>query len=209
MPELEIIGLPQSNFVWATRIAAASKGVPHRSVSAAPHSAEVLAIHPLGKIPVMRHGDVTLAESRAICGYIDHSFDGPALVPADPRRAAVVEQWTSLIVTSVEPALIRRYLFGYLFPGTPDGAPDRVRIDAALPDLERHLAVVGGALESGHLAGEAVSLADCFLIPILFYLKQLPESGQIIARSPALGAYLDRQMALSSVQETVPPPLPR
>jgi glutathione S-transferase len=44
-----------------------------------PHTPEVVAIHPFGKIPVMRHGDVTLAESRAICGYVDRAFDGPAL----------------------------------------------------------------------------------------------------------------------------------
>jgi glutathione S-transferase len=42
-----------------------------------PHTPEIDAVHPLGKIPALRHGDVTLAESRAICFYIDHAFGGP------------------------------------------------------------------------------------------------------------------------------------
>ena len=62
MPELEIIGAPQSNYVWTVRIAAAEKGVPYKFTPLAPHSAEVGAIHPFGKIPVMRHGDLELFE---------------------------------------------------------------------------------------------------------------------------------------------------
>ena len=84
MAELQIIGGPQSNFVWTTRIVCAEKGVPYQHISVMPHTPEVDAIHPFGKIPVMRHGDVTLCESRAIISYIDRTFDGPSLTPRDP-----------------------------------------------------------------------------------------------------------------------------
>ena len=84
MAELQIIGGPQSNFVWATRIFCTEKGVPYQHVVALPHTPEVDAIHPFGKIPVMRHGDVTLCESRAIISYVDRSFEGPSLMPRDP-----------------------------------------------------------------------------------------------------------------------------
>jgi glutathione S-transferase len=67
MSELQIIGAPQSNYVWVVRIACHEKGVPYTLVPVMPHTPEVDAIHPLGKIPVLRHGNVTLAESRAIC----------------------------------------------------------------------------------------------------------------------------------------------
>src|SRR5579864_2963809 len=83
MPELELIGAARSNYVWVCRIALAEKGVPYRLNEARPHTPEVDAIHPFGKIPVMRHGEVTLCESRAICSYIDNAFDGPKLVPTD------------------------------------------------------------------------------------------------------------------------------
>jgi glutathione S-transferase len=57
MSELEIIGVPQSNFVRTVRIACEEKQVPYRLTPGRPRSPEVKAIHPLGKIPVMRHGE--------------------------------------------------------------------------------------------------------------------------------------------------------
>ena len=51
MPELKIIGAPQSNYVWVTRIACAEKDVPYALVSALPHSPEVDAIHPFWQDP--------------------------------------------------------------------------------------------------------------------------------------------------------------
>jgi glutathione S-transferase len=47
-------------------MACEEKGVPYDLVPVPPHSPEVEAIHPLGKIPAMRHGDITLCESKAI-----------------------------------------------------------------------------------------------------------------------------------------------
>ena len=90
MAELQIIGGPQSNFVWTTRIVCAGKSVPYQHLSVIPHTPDVDAIHPFGKIPVMRHGDVALCESRAIISYIDRHFDGPSLMPRDPVAAAQV-----------------------------------------------------------------------------------------------------------------------
>jgi glutathione S-transferase len=208
MPELEIIGGPQSNFVWVTRIACAEKGIPHTNVAVMPHSPEVTAIHPLGKIPVMRHGDVTLAESRAICLYIDRNFDGPSLIPADPRQAAETEQWVSLICTAIDPGSWRPYAGGYFFPQTADGSPDRTLIDPAIPKLEQHLGLLDRAVAGGHLAAGRFTLADAYAIPILYYLRTLPESGAMIARATSLGSYLTRHLERPSVRDTIPPPLP-
>lgn len=204
MATLQLIGLPQSPFVWATRIACAEKGVPHELITSAPHSPEIDAIHPLGKIPVMRHGDFTLCESSAICGYIDRAFDGPALMPTDVRDSAVAEQWTSIILTSVEPVAIRQYLFGYMFPKTADGSPDRARIDAAIPQMTAVLSVIGKAIDAGHLGGRDFRIADAFLIPILFYLQKPAESAEMIGKSSALTGYIARQVQRKSVIDTMP-----
>ncbi len=125
MPELQIIGAPQSNYVWVARIACTEKDVPYTLVPVLPHSPEVDAIHPFGKIPAMRHGDVTSCESRAISFYIDHAFAGPPLAPRDPVAGARTEQWISLVNTHIDPLLVRQYLGAYFFPGTPDGGPNR------------------------------------------------------------------------------------
>jgi glutathione S-transferase len=208
MAELQIIGAPFSNFVWATRIACAEKGVPYAVVEARPHTPEVDAIHPLGKIPAMRHGDVTLAESRAICLYIDRSFDGPSLIPADPRQAAETEQWVSMICTAIDPASWRPYVGGYFFPGTADGSPNRAVIDPVIPKLEQHLGVLDRAVAGGHLAANRFTLADAYAIPLLYYLRMLPESSALLVRAKSLGVYLTRHLERPSVRDTIPPPLP-
>jgi len=208
MPELELIGAEPSNYVWTCRIALAEKGVPYRLSPAWPHTPEVDAIHPFGKIPVLRHGAVELCESRAICGYIDAVFPGPKLMPSDPAKAAPIEQWISIVNTHIDPVWLRQYLVAYAFPNTPDGSPERDKIDAALPKMEQQFPVMERAVSSGHLAGDAFTLADMNFLPILYYMGTRPESSALLDRSPALKAYLDRHMARASVKATTPTWMP-
>jgi glutathione S-transferase len=209
MAELQIIGAPQSNYVWVTRIACAEKGVPYTLVPARPHTPEVDAIHPFGKIPVLCHGELTLCESRAICFYIDHAFVGPPLAPRDPVAGAQAEQWISLVNTTIDPLLVRRYLASYLFPGTADGRPNRAKIDEALPEMEAHFAVLDRAVaNTGNLVGEGFTLADINLLPILFYIDKLPESRRMLRQAAHLDAYYKRHFERASVKDTTPPPFP-
>jgi glutathione S-transferase len=209
MPELQIIGAPQSNYVWVSRIACHEKGVRYVLVPVMPHTPEIDAIHPLGKIPALRHGDLTLAESRAICFYIDHAFDGPSLVSRDTVEAARTEQWISIVNTHFDVLVARPYVGAYFFPGTPDGSPNRTIIETALPKLEGQFAMLDRAVaKTGHLVGETFTLADINLLPMMFYLDKLPESGAMLRRTANLRAYYERHMARASVKETTPPPFP-
>lgn len=208
MSDVQIMGLPQSNFVWATRIALAEKGVAHENVPAPPHSPEVLAIHPLGKIPVLRHGSVAFGESRAIIDYVDRTFDGPALVPADPEAARRNDSWTSMITSAVEPVLVRQYVLAYLLPAGAGGQPDRAAIEAAMPRMTAILDVLESALVTGDLGREPFGRVDAYLVPILFYTNMMPEGAALIAARPLLSAYLARGLARPSVQTTMPPPMP-
>jgi glutathione S-transferase len=206
MAELQIIGGPQSNFVWATRIACAEKGVPYQHVVAMPHTPEVDAIHPFGKIPVMRHGDVTLCESRAIISYIDRAFDGPALLPRDPVAAAQIEQWVSIVCMTIDPLWVRQYYASYVLAARAGRRePDRARIEETIPKMEPQFAIMDRAIaKTGYLAGESFTLADAFLTPIVFYMNAVPESAGLMAKSLHLKSYLERQMARPSVQQTKP-----
>lgn len=208
MPELELIGGPASNYVWMVRIACEEKRVPYRLIPVMPHTPEVTGIHPLGKIPAMRHGAVTLGESRAICSYIERTFNGPSLWPADNAEVARVEQWVSIVNTAIDPLWVRQYVAAYFFPGTADGGPDRVRIDAALPRMAPQFGVMDEAVKSGYLVGDSFTLADMNFMPILFYMARLPESSALLARHRHLSAYFERHMARPSVRDTMPQTLP-
>jgi glutathione S-transferase len=106
----------------------------------------------------MRHGDVSLCESKAIATYLDKVFDGPRVIPEDASGAAAVEQWVSLVNTAVDPCMVRSYLFQYIFPKGADGKPDRAAIEQVLPAMQKQFDILDGAVtKSGHLAGNGYS----------------------------------------------------
>ena len=205
MPTLQIIGGPASNFVWVTRIVCAEKGVPYELVRVMPHTPEVDAIHPLGKIPGMRHGEVTLGESRAICRYIDQVFPGPSLVPTDAATGALTEQWVSIVCTTLDPLWIRQYYAAYVLTARAGLDPDRARIDEAIPKMAPQFAIMDKAVaQTGYLVGNGFTVADAYLTPILFYMNAVPESRELLGKCQPLRAYLDRQMARKSIRDTQP-----
>ena len=205
VPELQIIGTPHSNFTWTTRIACTEKGAPYVHVQLRPHTPEVERISPFGLIPVMRHGDVQVFEARAICTYIDRVFPGPSLIPSDPVKAALTEQWVSAITTSVDRLLMRQYVLKHATPGTPDGKPDRAAIGAALTLMPAQFSMLDRAVATGHLVGDAFTLADAYLVPIMFFMTKLPESAAMLAEAKNLRSYFERHFNRPSVRETAPP----
>ena len=151
MANVEIIGFAPSTYVRAIRMLCEEKGIPYDLKPAAPHAPEVSAIHPFGKIPVMRHGDFELCESKAIATYLDLAFPGPKLIPADPRQAALTEQWVSLVNTRIDTTMVRTYLFAYIFPKTGDGQPDRKTIDSVVPALKEEIGLIDRAVAKKRL----------------------------------------------------------
>jgi glutathione S-transferase len=204
MMQPEIIGNPRSTYTRAIRIVCEEKGINHTFTEAAPHSEPVSAIHPLGKVPVLRHGEVTLFESVAIATYLDRTFDGPRLIPSDAYLAAQTEQWVSLVNTVIDRTMIRTYLFAYIF--TPDGKPNRAQIEAALPDLRTQFALLDKSVaRSGHLVGTSYTFADINLMPILFYVQRFPEGAEALASARDLSAYYEKHAARPSFIRTMPP----
>jgi glutathione S-transferase len=209
MANVEIIGFAPSTYVRAVRMVCEEKGIPYDLKPAAPHAPDVTAIHPFGKIPVMRHGDFELCESKAIATYLDLAFPGPKLIPTDPRHAALTEQWVSLVNTRIDTTLVRTYLFAYVFPKTGDGQPDRKMIDAVLPAVKEEIGLIDHAIaKSGYLAGDSLTFADINLMPILYYLQKFPEASAAIAAAKPLASYYDRIAVRPSFQQTTPPPPP-
>jgi glutathione S-transferase len=53
-------------------------------------SAAYLAVNPMGKVPALRHGEVIVTETAAICAYLADRFPERGLIPppGDPARGA-------------------------------------------------------------------------------------------------------------------------
>jgi glutathione S-transferase len=206
MPKPEIIGSLRSTYTRVVRMVCEEKGIEYALTERPLGAPEILAIHPFGKMPVLRHGDLALCESKAIATYLDRGFPGPPVIPPDPGLAALTEQWVSLVNTVMDATLIRTYLFAYAFPKTADGKPDRKAIEAVTPVVREQLAILDKAVaRTGYLVGDQFTLADINLLPILYYVRQLPEAAEAIAAASHLAGYYDRHALRPSFSRTVPP----
>jgi glutathione S-transferase len=207
MSAVEIFGIAPSTYTRAVRMACEEKGVAYELIRTMPQSPEALALHPFGKIPILRHDGMVIPESKAIAAYLDKAFDGPALLPTETRAAAQAEQWVSLVNTVIDKTLVRTYIFAYFFPKTADKSPDRAAIDATAPDLRAQIGLLDKAVApTGYLAGNQFSFADMNLMPILAYVRMFPEGAAAIGASPALAAYYERHSQRPSFKNTIPPP---
>jgi glutathione S-transferase len=205
----EIIGSIRSTYTRVACMVCEEKGIEYGLTERPLHAPEIFAIHPFGKMPVLRHGDIELFESKAIATYLDRSFPAPFVFPSDPRLAALTEQWVSLVNTVMDRTLIRTYLFAYIAPRTADGGPDREAIDAVMPAVREQIEILDKAVaKTGYLVGEQFTFADINLMPILYRVRQFPEGAAAAAAATHLARYYDRHAARPSFQSTTPPPGP-
>ena len=142
-----------------------------------------LARNPLGQIPVLQDGDLTLADSNAILVYLARRYapDGPWL-PQDPVAAASVQRWLSIAAGEVMhgPAVARMIA---LF-GLPDDPARAARIAArVLTFMDGHLA------ERTFLAAEHITIAD---LACYSYVAHAPDGGVSLAPYPHVRAWLGR-----------------
>src|SRR5512134_3404677 len=79
---MQLYGVPLSPFVRKVRIALEEKGLPYQLEGPNP------ALHPLGKMPVLRDGEVVVPDSSVICAYLERKHPSPALYPEDPAELA-------------------------------------------------------------------------------------------------------------------------
>lgn len=208
MPELEIIGVPFSNYVRSIRMLCAEKGVDYKLTPSRPHTPEVTAIHPAGQIPVMRHGDVQLFETKALATYIDKAFPGPKFIPDDPVGSAQVEQWVSYINAKVDKWIMREFVVPQAFFDKAKG-PDTPRINAAIPEIEKCLAALDAVVaKSAYLAGDKLSFADMLVLPMLMTMQVYPAGKELAPKYKNLMAYAERLAARPSYTSTAPPPRP-
>ncbi len=189
--QVTVYGVAFSNYVRSVLICCEEKGVAYQLEEVRPNTPEVTAMNPFGKIPVLQYGELTLYEAAAICRYIDRQFEGPALSPQTATALARMDQWISVANCYVDPAVIRRCVIEYVFPSGEAGQVDQAKIDAALPDVARYLAIIDTALSlSPCLAGEQPTIADYILLPMIDYMAKIPPGEQVMNDAPAVGQWL-------------------
>jgi glutathione S-transferase len=163
-------------------------GLPYRLVDVNLFAGEgqrpaFLAKNPMGQIPVLEDGEVTLSDSNAILVYLTLRYaPESSWLPRDPRGAAEVQRWLSFAAGQLAygPSAARRAkLLGA-----------KLDIEAAHAEAKRLFAVMEQRLsQHDFLATPAPSLAD---IALYTYTAIAPEGGISLDPYPAIRAWLAR-----------------
>lgn len=171
--------------------------------------AELRAIHPLGKSPVITEGGKTIAESGAIAEYLVGSYgNGRLIPPPDTPERLRYTYWLHYAEGSAMPPLLMKLLFTIM----PRRAPALLRplvrkvCNQALlaivnPQLKLHMAFWESELaKSEWFAGEAFTAAD---IQMSFPLEAAAARGGLEQGHPKAMAFLERIHARPAYQRAL------
>ena len=193
---MQVFGALFSPFVRKVALVAAEKGIAIEMVSVnfADPSADFLAASPLRKIPALKDGDFSLADSTAIATYMEALHPTPPLLPGPPRaraKAIWYEEFAdTILVPTGGPAIFNRFVLPRLL-GKPG---DEAAADAAIDNLARHFAYLDSvAPGDGWLAGD-FSMGDIAVASVLrtlVYIDAMPDP----ALYPRIAAWYARVAA--------------
>ena len=159
-----IYGATMSPFVRKVLAFAAEKRVDVESIQIGLGSTDpdFLAASPFRKIPALRDGDFTLADSSAIVHYIEALHPDPALIPTDAKaraKAIWYDEFADTILVAAAGKMFFNRVVAPVFLKRPGdlAAADKAEAEELPPVLayiERMLPA------SGHLVEDRLTLAD-------------------------------------------------
>jgi len=156
------------------------------------------AIDPLGRVPVLRDGAVTVIESSAICLWLAERYGGAALSPpADGQQRADLMRWLFFAQTTLEPPveIVIRHRHPRQFATEPAGGPPPPtprEADAAVARFGVLVEPLLRALDNRpFLLGQRFSVADVVVGDLLVWARAV----SLLDGEPVLGDYLERLTA--------------
>lgn len=204
-PDLVIYGSPVSPFVRKVAGVCIAKGVPYEveAINVFDPPQWFRDISPMKRIPVLRDRSVaeegvagTIADSSAICAFIEKKHPAPALYPDIPMalgEALFIEEYADTALAMAGGLGIFRPIF---FAVSKGEEPD---LDKARNAWANQLPPVFDVLETRlagreFFAGDALSIADITVATVLMQVSLVAETP--LDRWPALAAHFTAMQAL-------------
>lgn len=161
---LTLFHAPLSPFCRKVRLTLAEKRlkvepIEERYWEAGP---ELMRRNPAGKVPILRYDGRMLAESQAICEFLDEVHPEPPLMPADPAGRYEVrrlcawfdDKFHSEVTSNLVYERINKKIMG-------QGYPDSQKIKTGSQRIKFHIDYMTWLLEHRRwLAGSKMTLAD-------------------------------------------------
>ncbi len=123
---------------------------------------ELFRRNPAGKIPVLRHDGMLLAESQAICEYLDETVPTPPLMPESAAGRYEVRRLCAWFDDKFNAEVTRPVLTERVWKKVQKtGYPDSRVVKSGLAAVKAHIDYMHRLLEERRwLAGPTLSLAD-------------------------------------------------
>jgi glutathione S-transferase len=207
-PDLVIYGSPVSPFVRKVAGVCIIKGVDYEveAVNVFDPPQWFRDISPMKRIPVLRDRSVaeegvagTIADSSAICAFIEKKHPAPALYPDSPMalgEALFIEEYADTALAMAGGLGIFRPIF---FAVSKGQEPD---LDKARDAWANQLPPVFDVLEArlagrAFFAGDALSIADITVACVLIQVSLVAETP--LDRWPALAAHFAAMRAMPAI----------
>lgn len=145
-------------------------------------SAEFLTLNPMGKVPVIKHGDTVITECAAICAYLADQFASEGLAPAtDSSMRGTYYRWLFFAAGPLEMATTAKAYNWRL------DAENAMSIGCGL--YHDTVNALETALAQGpYLCGEQFTAADVYVGSHISWGMRF----DILEKRPAFTAYLQR-----------------
>lgn len=165
-------------------------------------NATLVPLNPNSKVPVLVDGDFVLWESRAINAYLAALHPEKGLYPDDPKRRAIIDQWSYWHAIHLGPAMQRVSMERFIKAKFGMGETDEKVAEAGLRDTDELLKVLDGQLAGREWVADALSIAD-FALASTFLYRDV--AGISLAATPNVAAWIARVEALPSWQKAAAP----
>ncbi|HJN77491.1 MAG TPA: glutathione S-transferase family protein [Myxococcota bacterium] len=144
-----------------------------------------LPLNPMGRVPVLVHGDVVLTESFAICTWLADRERRLIPAPGSPERG-VHDRWMFFCATELDAPLWRIRRNKLLLP-------EEQRVEEDIPRAMADFREAAGILQAGlgeFVVGGAFTVADIVIAHTLFWSTW----NDLLEGFPRLQEYLERQL---------------
>jgi glutathione S-transferase len=176
-----VYGAALSPYVARVMLACDFKGVPYGLTMPKDgiKGPDYLKLNPFGKIPTIKDGKDVVYESSVIVDYLDAKYRKKKLVPASAKAGASARLIGTIAAEYVQPHGLA------IFRVIRAKSNDQAAIDAAKAELAKGLDVLEGLMTGKKFAaGRSPTIADCYVIPALFFATEV---GALVGETDALG----------------------
>lgn len=211
-PDLLVYGSPVSPFVRKVLACAIEKGAGFdiEPVNIMNPPEWFATVSPMKRIPILRDrsiahegdhssADGTIADSSAICGYIEKKHPEPAVYPAEPfahGRALFIEEYADTVLAPAAGlGIFRPIFFSIVQRKEPDLDTAKEAWSKKLPPILDYLESALG--EADYFAGNALSIADIAVVCVFMQIEFVAKAP--LDAWPALKAHHARMTARPSI----------